>query len=40
MAVIGLLATAIVVRGWRDGPRLDRLAIAAGLALIAVTVAV
>jgi signal transduction histidine kinase len=36
-AVIGLLATAIVVRGWRDGPRLDRLIIAAGLAVIAVT---
>ncbi|HET8756740.1 MAG TPA: ATP-binding protein [Solirubrobacteraceae bacterium] len=35
VAVIGLLATAIVVRGWRDGPRLDRLAIAAGLAVIA-----
>ena len=40
MAVIGLLATAIVVRGWRDGLRLDRLVIAAGLALIAVTFAV
>ena len=25
VAVIGLLATAIVVRGWRDGLRLDRL---------------
>ena len=35
-ALIGLLATAIVVRGWRDGPRLDRLIIAAGLAVIAV----
>ena len=40
VAVIGLLATAIVVRGWRDGLRLDRLVIAAGLALIAVTFAV
>ena len=39
-ALIGLLATAIVVRGWRDGPRLDRLIIAAGLAVIAVTSAV
>lgn len=39
-AVIGLLATAIVVHGWRDGPRLDRLIIAAGLAVIAVTSAV
>ena len=38
--MIGLLATAIVVRGWRDGLRLDRLVIAAGLALIAVTFAV
>jgi signal transduction histidine kinase len=36
-ALIGLLATGIVVRGWRDGPRLDRLIIAAGLAVIAVT---
>ena len=36
-ALIGLVATAIVVRGWRDGPRLDRLIIAAGLAVIAVT---
>ena len=39
-ALIGLLATAIVVRGWRDGPRLDRLIIAAGLAVIALTSAV
>jgi signal transduction histidine kinase len=39
-ALIGLLATAIVVRGWRDGPRLDRLIIASGLAVIAVTSAV
>ena len=38
-AVIGLLATAIVVRGWRDSPRLDRLIIAAALAVIAVTAA-
>jgi signal transduction histidine kinase len=36
-AMMGLLATAIVVRGWRDGPRLDRLIIAAGLAVIALT---
>ena len=36
-ALIGLLATAIVVRGWRDGPRLDRLIMASGLALIALT---
>jgi signal transduction histidine kinase len=40
VALIGLLATAIVVRGWRDGPRLDRLAIAAGLAVMAATSAV
>jgi signal transduction histidine kinase len=40
VAVIGLLGTAIVVRGWRDGLRLDRLVIAAGLAVIAVTFAV
>ena len=40
VAVIGLLATTILVRGWRDGVRLDRLVIAAGLALIAVTFAV
>ncbi|HEX5617946.1 MAG TPA: ATP-binding protein [Solirubrobacteraceae bacterium] len=40
VALIGLLATAIIVRGWRDGPRLDRLAIAAGLAVIALTSAV
>ncbi|MGH2949293.1 MAG: hypothetical protein ACRDPC_24065, partial [Solirubrobacteraceae bacterium] len=39
-ALIGLLATAMVVRGWREGPRLDRLAIAAGLALMAATSAV
>jgi signal transduction histidine kinase len=36
-ALIGLVATAIVVRGWRDGPRLDRLIVAAGLAVFAVT---
>jgi signal transduction histidine kinase len=36
-ALIGLVATAIVVRGWRDGPRLNRLIVAAGLAVIAVT---
>ena len=36
-ALIGLVATAIVVRGWRDHPRLDRLIIAAGLAVIALT---
>jgi signal transduction histidine kinase len=36
-ALIGLVATAIVIRGWRDGPRLDRLIVAAGLAVIAVT---
>jgi signal transduction histidine kinase len=36
-ALIGLVATAIVVRGWRDGPRLDRLIVAAGLAVIAAT---
>jgi signal transduction histidine kinase len=36
-ALIGLVATAIVVRGWRDGPRLDRLIVAGGLAVIAVT---
>jgi signal transduction histidine kinase len=35
--LIGLVATAIVIRGWRDGPRLDRLVIAAGLAVIALT---
>jgi signal transduction histidine kinase len=40
VAVIGLPATAIVVRGWRDEPRVDRLATAAGLAVIAVTSAV
>ena len=39
-ALIGLVATVIVVRGWRDGPRLDRLIIAAGLAVMAVTSAV
>ncbi len=39
-AMIGLVATAIVVRGWRDRPRLDRLIVAAGLAVIAVTSAV
>jgi signal transduction histidine kinase len=36
-AMIGLVATAIVVRGWRDRPRLDRLIVAAGLAVMAVT---
>ena len=36
-ALIGLVATAIVVRGWRDGPRLDRLIVAAGLAVLAAT---
>jgi signal transduction histidine kinase len=36
-ALIGMLAAAIVVRGWRDGARLDRLAIAAGLAVMALT---
>ena len=36
-ALIGLLATAIVVRGLRDAPRLDRLILAAGLAVIALT---
>jgi signal transduction histidine kinase len=36
-AMIGLVATAIVVRGWRDRPRLDRLIVAAGLAVIALT---
>jgi signal transduction histidine kinase len=40
VALIGLLATGIIVRGWRDGPRLDRLAIAAGLAVMASTSAV
>jgi signal transduction histidine kinase len=40
VALIALLATAIIVRGWRDGPRLDRLAIAAALAVMAVTNAV
>jgi signal transduction histidine kinase len=36
-AMIGLVATAIVVRGWRDRPRLDRLIVAAGLAVLALT---
>jgi signal transduction histidine kinase len=36
-ALIGLVATAVVIRGWRDGPRLDRLVIAGGLAVIALT---
>jgi signal transduction histidine kinase len=36
-ALIGLVATAIVVRRWRDRPRLDRLIVAAGLAVIAIT---
>jgi signal transduction histidine kinase len=39
-ALTGLLATAIVVRGCRDGLRIDRLAIAAGLAVMALTSAV
>jgi signal transduction histidine kinase len=39
-ALIGLVATTIVIRGWRDGPRLDRLIVAAGLAVIAITSAV
>jgi histidine kinase/DNA gyrase B/HSP90-like ATPase/histidine kinase len=39
-ALIGLLAAAIVVRGWGAGPRLDRLAISAGLAVMALTSAV
>jgi signal transduction histidine kinase len=37
VTLTGLLATAIIVRGWRDGPRLDRLAIAAGLAVLVLT---
>jgi signal transduction histidine kinase len=40
VAMIGLVATGIVVRGWGAGPRLDRLAIGAGLAVIAATSAV
>jgi signal transduction histidine kinase len=36
-ALIGLVATAIVIHGWNDRPRLDRLVIAAGLAVIALT---
>jgi signal transduction histidine kinase len=36
-ALIGLVATVIVVRGCRDAPRLDRLAVAAGLAVMALT---
>jgi signal transduction histidine kinase len=36
-ALIMLVATAIVIRDWRDGPRLDRLVIAAGLVVIALT---
>jgi signal transduction histidine kinase len=39
-ALIGLLATAIVVRGLREDVRLDRLLIAAGLAVMALTSAV
>ena len=39
-ALIGVLATAILVRGWREGGRIDRLAIAAGLAVMAITSAV
>jgi signal transduction histidine kinase len=38
-ALIGLVATMIVIRGWRDGPRLDRLIVGAGLAVIAATYA-
>jgi signal transduction histidine kinase len=37
VALTALLATAIIVRGWRDGPRVDRLAIAAGLVVLALT---
>ena len=40
VALIALLAAAIVVHGWRGDPRLDRLLIAAGLALLAVTSAI
>jgi signal transduction histidine kinase len=40
VALIGLLATAIVVRGWRDEPRLDRLVIGVGLGVMAATSAV
>ena len=40
VVMIGLVATGIVVRGWGAGPRLDRLAIGAGLAVIAATSAV
>jgi signal transduction histidine kinase len=36
-ALAGMLAAVIVARGWRDGARLDRLAIAAGLATMALT---
>jgi signal transduction histidine kinase len=36
-ALIGLVATGIVIRGWRDGLQLDRLVIAAGLAVTALT---
>ena len=39
-ALIGLLATAIVVRGCREDLRLDRLLLAAGLAVMALTSAV
>jgi signal transduction histidine kinase len=39
-ALIGLLATAIVVRGCRAEPRVDRLVVAVGLAVIALTSAV
>ena len=39
-ALIALVATAIVVRGCRDAPRVDRLAITAGLAVMALTSAV
>jgi signal transduction histidine kinase len=40
IAMIALVATAIVVRGWGGGVRWDRLAIAAGLAVLAGTSAV
>jgi signal transduction histidine kinase len=40
VALIGVLATAILVGCWRQGPRIDRLALAAGLAVIAIASAV
>ncbi len=40
VALIGVLATAILVGCWREGPRIDRLALAAGLAVIAIGSAV